>query len=156
MGDNTDSQLAFAALIGVEFGKALDEKLGKLVNPPCELIRKLQVGNQNTPAGNYIDMGAPAEGRYWHIRRITIIDNDPWTSDSGGYAAICAGTPPQSGYNATDIMTLGIIIPSTSTFSHGELTVWPGVRLYVQVNGGSGNVIVTGQVCEHRMGEGEA
>jgi hypothetical protein len=84
----------------------------------------------------YLDLGQVSTEKVWEMRSMIVLDNDPWTAGSGG--ELCASFSghfyPNNGVSIVDLMSPGLALPLSLTWSHDQQLVFGGQTLYAVIH----------------------
>jgi len=83
-----------------------------------------------------IDLGTPAAGRTWNVRRVSAVYQDPFAVLTAGVAAIFRGNEVGP-FTFVERIPNGTQLPASDTFSADQLVLMQREHLFVVVSGGT-------------------
>jgi len=86
-----------------------------------------------------IDLGTPAAGRTWNVRRVSATYQDPFAVLAAGVAAIFRGNE-QSPFTFVERIPNGTQLPASDKFSADQFVLMQTERLFVVISGGTVSV----------------
>lgn len=145
--DSTGIDVAAVAGLGLSIGKRDDDD--NLFAPHKRRYLSRSLSAIPVDGNGWIIWQPAREGKIWHVRRIALMNNDPWTAGVvNSLGAICVGQADSGSVKLTEVRVPGTQIPFIATFGFDELPVKTGEQLYVIVHGGSGKEFATADVQE--------
>lgn len=145
--DETQFDLAAVVGVGMRVGSKLDTVLDDVMRDRHKLSRPLMA--QSVDSQGWISFPPCPLGKIWHVRRVAVMNGDPWTAGIGGsLAAICVGHSDSGNVKLTEIRQPGTQIPFIATFGFDECPVKSGEEVYVIVHSGSLKEIATVDIAE--------
>lgn len=139
--------LAVFADLALKIG-GLCERIDRQQDDWARLIATIPGDYQNAVAGAFpasgtlaLDLGSPAQGTFWNVRRLIIGGADITTTPAGTGWVFVQGSPPnQNGANPSIAQAADITsgaLPQKAFYGTHELAVAPGEHLWVIVVGGT-------------------
>lgn len=89
-----------------------------------------------------VDLGMPALGRTWNVRRVSAIYQDPTAALAAGIAAIFRGNDSTSPFSFIERLGNGTQLPATTKYSADQLVLMQREHLFIRVTGGTVSVPV--------------
>jgi len=88
-----------------------------------------------------VDLGTPAAGRTWNVRRVSAVYQDPFAVLAAGIAAIFRGNEVGP-FTFVERIPNGTQLPASDTFSADQLVLMQREHLFVVISGGTVSVPV--------------
>lgn len=155
VGKGLEAKLSLDVVLGQlsDTVGALGDAIHKFLEPNpvrSPLIRKLNVTKTapaTAPTYTFMDMGGPNNGFVWDVRRYAVHGGDPFATLTGvSVITFVAQQVPGDSNTEPPFMdmvdTFSNVVPNSTTWGSGELTLLPGERLVLCLKGLANNQVV--------------
>lgn len=155
-----------SAHVALELGQRLDRLDRSLTGleramarPPAQPFSFRPIGEAVSPSSGdvVLDLGGPANGRWWQVMQWTI-GGRLWSSTAGGVGLlVVSATPPVNAASVGIALVNDVAAasPAARTLSRGQVSVRSHERLYIVVTGPAATTEYVGAANVEQYEEGE-